>query len=125
MKRLIIDLDNTLTLDDPSISYEKKLPNLAVINKVKTYKKKGFTIVISTSRNVNTYKNSIGLINANTLPKIINWLKLHKVPFDEIIVGKPWCGKKGFIVDDKAIRPDEFTEFSYSKILKLTRKKGF
>ena len=30
------------------------------------------------------------------------------IPYDEIIYGKPWPGHKGFYVDDRTIRPDEF-----------------
>ena len=50
---------------------------------------------------------------------IVNWLNKHDVPFDEIHIGKPWCGDDGFYVDDKAIRPDEFARLSYEEIRKL------
>ena len=58
-------------------------------------------------------------INSFTLPIILNWLKKYDVPFDEVVVGKPWCGYSGFYVDDKAIRPSEFLKFSYSQIKRL------
>ena len=83
----------------------------------------GFEISIYTARNMQTYKNSIGLITANTLPIIIEWLKKHKVPYSEIYVGKPWCGDEGFYVDDKAIRPDEFVCLDYKDIKKLIKLK--
>ncbi|HFM3427384.1 TPA: capsular biosynthesis protein, partial [Escherichia coli] len=44
----------------------------------------------------------------------------NNVPYDEIYVGKPWCGHEGFYVDDKAIRPNEFVNLSYNEIKKLT-----
>ena len=118
MKRLIFDLDDTIcsTLNG---DYENSTPNNELILKLKEYKKNGFEIVISTSRNVRTYEGCVGKINANTLPIIINWLKLHDVPYDEIYVGKPWCGKEGFYIDDKAIRPDEFVNYNYSEIAKI------
>ncbi len=47
------------------------------------------------------------------------WLDRHDIPYDEIHVGKPWGGKGGFYVDDKAIRPSEFTKLSYEQILEL------
>jgi capsule biosynthesis phosphatase len=47
------------------------------------------------------------------------WLDRHQVPYDELHVGKPWGGKGGFYVDDKAIRPDEFTRLSYEEILAI------
>ena len=76
----------------------------------------------NTSRNMNSYNNNIGLINKNTLPIIINWLDENNIPYDEIYVGKPWCGHEGFYVDDKAIRPSEFINKTYEEIVELLRK---
>ncbi|ANA14209.1 MULTISPECIES: hypothetical protein [Acetobacter] len=119
MKRLIMDLDDTLTLTDASKSYSEKKPNIEVVEKLREYKQAGFEIVIQTARNVRTYNGNVGKINANTLPVIIDWLRKHDIPFDEIYVGKPWCGTEGFYVDDKAIRPDEFLKYSSEEIRKL------
>ena len=47
---------------------------------------------------------------------VLSWLDRHDVPYDELHVGKPWSGKGGFCVDDKAIRPDEFLKLSYDEI---------
>jgi len=43
----------------------------------------------------------------------------HEIPYDELYVGKPWCGFEGFYVDDKAIRPDELVKLSYAEICQL------
>ena len=51
-----------------------------------------------------SYENNIGKINANTLPIILSWLEENNVPYDEIYIGKPWCGTEGFYIDDKAVR---------------------
>ncbi|WP_036172057.1 capsular biosynthesis protein [Massilia sp. 9096] len=115
MKRLIIDLDDTITLSAQD-GYENALPNLALVARLREYQADGFEIVISTSRNVRTYDGNIGKINAYTLPVIVAWLEKHAVPFDEIHVGKPWCGREGFYVDDKSIRPSEFLRHSLSDI---------
>ncbi|MFZ72581.1 capsular biosynthesis protein, partial [Escherichia coli] len=82
----------------------------------------GFSIILNTSRNMNSYQNNIGLINKNTLPVIINWLDKNDIPYDEIYVGKPWCGHEGFYVDDKAIRPSEFVNKTYEEIVELLGK---
>lgn len=119
MKRLVFDLDGTLTLNNSNLSYADKEPNILVIQKLKEYKKEGFEIIIQTARNMYTYKECIGKINANTLPIIIEWLKKHNIPYDEIHVGKPWCGKEGFYIDDRAIRPSEFTSMSLDEIHNL------
>jgi capsule biosynthesis phosphatase len=119
MKRLIFDLDNTLCSTDNS-DYVNSKPNIEIINKMKHYQAIGFEIIIFTSRNQRTFSGNIGKINAFTLPTIVDWLKTNDVPYDEIYIGKPWCGQSGFYVDDRAIRPDEFLKLSYAEIAKLT-----
>ncbi|MBZ7980642.1 capsular biosynthesis protein [Campylobacter sp. RM12642] len=118
MKNLIVDLDGTIAINS-NCSYENKPINKEMLKKLIEYKKMGFKIIINTSRNMNTYKGNIGKININTLPKIIEWLNKYNVPYDEIIIGKPWCGEEGFYIDDKAIRPSEFISKSYEEIKEL------
>lgn len=69
-----------------------------------------------------THKNNVGKINIYTLPNILDWLNSNNVPFDEVIVGKPWCGFDGFYVDDKAIRPSEFISNTYEEIKEILSK---
>ena len=121
--RIIIDLDNTLTHEDILVPYEEKIPNTKVINKLREYKNLGFGITIYSSRNMNTYKGNIGIINVETIPKIIQWLEKNNIPFDEVIIGKPWCGEEGFYVDDKAIRPKEFVDLTYEQIQFIVNSK--
>ena len=66
-----------------------------------------------------SFNGNIGKINVETLPNIINWLNKHGIPYDEIYVGKPWCGFEGFYVDDKSIRPSEFVKYSYEEIIEI------
>lgn len=40
----------------------------------------------------------------------------NRVPYDEVIVGKPWCGDEGFYVDDRAIRPSELCNMTLEEI---------
>lgn len=118
MKRLILDLDDTLCkrLNE---DYSDALPIAEMVEKVHEYKNAGFEIVIHTSRNVKTFNGNIGKISAHTLPVIVSWLKKHGIPFDEIYVGKPWCGQEGFYVDDKSVRPSEFLKYSHQQIIDL------
>ena len=124
MKRLVVDLDGTLTLDEPEVPYDAKRPNAAVVAKLREYHADGFTIVIATARNMKTHANNIGLINAHTLPVVLEWLRKHDIPYDEIHVGKPWCGLSGFYVDDKAIRPSEFVALDLAGIHALLAREG-
>jgi capsule biosynthesis phosphatase len=121
VKRIIVDLDDTLCRT-PSNDYRKSVIDFSILEKLNHYKSIGFEIVISTSRNVRTYEGNIGKINANTLPIIVEWLRENSVPFDEIYIGKPWCGDCGFYIDDKAIRPSEFKSLSYDEIIDLLGK---
>jgi capsule biosynthesis phosphatase len=116
MKRLVIDLDGTITQDDPVRAYSEKLPDLRVVARMRDYKAMGFTIVVHTARSMRSFENSVGLIAAHTLPVIIDWLKANDIPYDEIHIGKPWCGTDGFYVDDRAIRPGEFVSLSLGQI---------
>jgi capsule biosynthesis phosphatase len=118
--RLIVDLDETITLHADN-GYAQAEPNLPLIARLREYRAAGYEIAIHTSRNMRTYAGNVGKINANTLPVIVDWLKRHEVPFDEIFVGKPWCGEGGFYVDDKAIRPSELLRFSPEEIAGILR----
>ena len=118
MKRLIFDLDDTLCTTQNG-DYANAQPITEVVEKLREYHRQGFTIVINTSRNMRTYQGNIGAINKNTLPIILDWLVRHEIPYDELYVGKPWCGFEGFYVDDKAIRPDELVKLSYEEICQL------
>jgi len=119
--KLVVDLDDTLSYTING-DYENSKPIVPVIEMLRKYKEEGFQIVIYSSRQMRTYNGQLGKININTLPNIINWLTKHNVPYDEIIVGKPWCGYDGFYIDDKAIRPSEFLNMSYDEIKDMLEK---
>ena len=116
--QIIIDLDGTLTVESDA-PYEEKLPNQPVVETCRRYKSVGFSIVIFTARNMQSFDGDHRKITEHTLPIILNWLSKHDVPYDEVIIGKPWCGSAGFYVDDKAIRPDEFISKTFEEIKAL------
>ncbi len=117
---IVMDLDGTLCeLKSPDMSYEELKPIPRVLERLREYRARGFYIIIYTARNMRTYDGNVGLINANTAKSIFQWLDLHRVPYDEVHFGKPWSGRNGFCVDDKAIRPDEFLRLSHEEILRL------
>lgn len=123
MKRLIMDLDNTISVTENG-DYRNATPVKEVIEKLREYRMQGFEIIISSSRNMRTYDSNIGKINIYTLPIIIEWLDKNQVPYDEVYIGKPWCGHDGFYVDDRAIRPDEFISMNYDEIKKVINMEG-
>lgn len=125
--RIVIDLDHTICTpldgDDQAASPDGKYINArpieSVIVKLRELHAQGHEIVIHTSRNMRTYDGDEALIRLHTLPLIIAWLDAHQVPYDEIVVAKPWCGFEGFYVDDRSIRPSEFASLSLDEIKAL------
>lgn len=119
MKRLIVDIDKTICFKTENGSYKDAKPDYEMRDRLNEYKKIGFEIIFFTSRNMRTYKGEIGLINVHTLPEIIKFLDINSFQYDQIIVGKPWCGNDGFYIDDRAIRPNEFKKLTYEEIKTL------
>ena len=125
IKRLIVDLDNTISYTIEG-DYINSKPIEQTINMLRKYHDEGWEIIINSSRNMRTYEANVGKINIYTLPNIISWLNKYNVPYDEIIVGKPWCGYDGFYIDDKAIRPSEFHSMNEKEIhLLLEKEKSY
>lgn len=128
--RIIIDLDHTICAPDedadqaadPNKKYREAVPNHTLIERLREYREKGFTIVVHTSRNMRTYNGNAEKICEFTLPIILDWLQRHNVPYDEVIVAKPWCGFEGFYVDDRALRPSEFTNLTLDEIYQVLER---
>lgn len=60
MKRLIIDVDDTICRTEDG-DYKNSLPNKELIEKLRKYQSNGFIIVLMTSRNMRTYSGNLGL----------------------------------------------------------------
>lgn len=119
----IFDIDGTLCpVKKEGQRYEDLVPDEAMVKRLKEYKEAGAHIVLFTSRNMRTYEGSIGRINANTAKVMLAWLDKWEIPYDEIIYGKPWPGDKGFYVDDRTVRPDEFLNHSIEELEDICRK---
>lgn len=120
---LVIDIDGTICRKkNEGENYLDILPKEDVKKKLLHYKEKGFYIILYTSRQMRTYQGNVGKINANTAKTLFEWLDKYDIPYDEVHFGKPWCGRRGFYIDDKAIRPSEFMRLSYEEILDLLKE---
>ena len=115
---LIFDIDNTICTTENG-DYANSAPNLSIVELIRLRKDEGFYIVLFTSRNMRSYDGSIGKINKFTVPVLVDWLFKHEIPYDELIVGKPWPGPDGYYIDDRSIRPSEFLTLSHNQILSL------
>lgn len=113
----IIDVDGTLCpIKKKEEQYEDLVPYSHIVEKIRFYKENGAKIIIFTSRNMNSYNGNLGLINKNTAKILVDWLDKWNIPYDEIFYGKPWPGHKGFYIDDRTIRPDEFIDYDIDQL---------
>ncbi|WP_323370805.1 HAD family hydrolase [Pseudomonas helleri] len=114
---LVVDIDGTLCgIKTAGQSYAELVPDQAMLVKLREYQAKGYRILLFTARNMNTYQSNLGLINKHTVPVLLEWLAKWEVPYDEILFGKPWPRRKGFYIDDRAIRPNEFLNMTEDEI---------
>ena len=120
-KRIVVDVDGVIAKKENK-DYSEIEPVDKIVDKLREYEEEGFYIILNTARNMRTFEGRIGKINAETAPTLIKWLDKHDVPYDEIHYGKPWCGHKGFYIDDNAIRPDEFLQKSKKEIKDILGK---
>lgn len=119
----IFDIDGTLCpIKGKNEKYEDLVPYENMVQKLRYYKENGAKIILFTSRNMNSYNGNIGLINKNTAKILLEWLDKWNIPFDEIIYGKPWPGHKGFYIDDRSVRPDEFLNNTVDELNKICDK---
>ena len=119
----VFDIDGTICpIKKKEEKYEDLIPYRNVVEKIRYYKNNGARIVLYTSRNMNSYNGNLGLINKNTAPILTAWLAKWEIPYDEIVYGKVWPGHKGFYVDDRTIRPDEFLNYSVEELNEICEK---
>ena len=116
----IFDIDGTICpIKKQDEKYEDLVPYGEMVEKIRFYKENGAKIILFTSRNMNSYKGNLGLINKHTAPVLSEWLEKWQIPYDEIVYGKLWPGHKGFYVDDRTVRPDEFLKYSPEELDEL------
>jgi capsule biosynthesis phosphatase len=114
---LVVDLDNTLSIETEA-DYANKLPRQDVIDTLATYRKKGYRVIIHSSRRMRTHQNNEAAVVADVAADTIAWLDKHGIEYDGLRFGKPYA-ENGFYVDDRTVRPDEFVQMSEDDIFKL------
>ena len=118
IKRIVIDLDQTIAQVRDG-DYDSALPDLSIINAMRNAQSEGYQIIVFTARGMQSKNGICEIVYKDVLPKIVKWLTQYDIPFDGVIIGKPWCGVDGFYVDDRAIRPSEFASLSLGEIKSL------
>lgn len=102
IQTLIVDIDKTICHKDDKDEYSDANPDIKVCNALRKANEEGIYIILFTSRNMRSFKGSIGLINKFTAPLLLKWLNDMNIPFDEIYFGKPW-GNSVRYIDDKSL----------------------
>jgi capsule biosynthesis phosphatase len=116
--KLVVDLDNTITVDDKRLDYPLKPVN-ALIKETMDASNTKFDITIFTARNMRSFDGDLKKIHEHTKPIALKWLEENKIPYNDIIFGKPYCGEEGHYIDDKNISVEEFI-FKFSGPFKNT-----
>ena len=105
---VIIDLDDTLTQEDADKSYSQKIGNKPIVISIKNAISLGYESKVFSARNMRSLNGDLNKIESITRPIAETWLQENDIDYDELILGKPWCGYNGWYLDDKNISIEEF-----------------
>jgi capsule biosynthesis phosphatase len=116
-RTLVIDIDHTIcepddTKTDTFEKYGKAKPKYEMIESIRNAKEKGFHIVLFTARRMATHDGDINKVIEDVGDITKDWLKKYKVPYDELMFGKP---NAVYYIDDKAMLPETFIEWISEK----------
>jgi capsule biosynthesis phosphatase len=101
-QRICVDLDGTICETRKSGEhYSQVKPKPDAISTLQELKEEGHHIIISTARHMKTCNNNTGEIVAKQGGILIEWLKKHNIPYDELWFGKPLAD---VYIDDKALK---------------------
>jgi capsule biosynthesis phosphatase len=120
----VIDVDGTICIaekfdNSSAFDYANARPLIPVIERIRVLYSQGHTIILHSSRGMKTYNGNLELIELHVRPVMEAWMAAHEVPYDHIVLGKPW-GPNVYYVDDRSISPFEFTyQRGYENIINI------
>lgn len=109
---VVIDLDGTLTIDDRTVGYPERPLNRPIAAAMEAAGERGYGVMVLTARGMRTWKGDRALVEENVRPGVEAWLEQQGLEPDQVHVAKPWCGPRGFYVDDRNLHLEEF-EFRF------------
>ena len=99
--RIVFDLDGVICeLKKPSESYVDVIPKNDVIEKMRDLKEDGHYLIIHTGRHMRTCDGDVSKVIEKIGKITEDWLEKWKVPYDELIFGKPYAD---MYIDDLGI----------------------
>ena len=100
--KISIDVDGVvcgLRRADQTYADLEPLPGAA--EKMKRLKDAGHYLILCTARHMATCNSNVGLVVARQGLALLEWLKKHEIPYDELWFGKPHAD---VYIDDNAYR---------------------
>ncbi|MFA6607779.1 MAG: capsular biosynthesis protein [Sphingomonas sp.] len=115
-----MDVDGTLCPIKQDGQQYGDLPiDAAMRDRLSALKRDGWRILLFSSRGMRTHEGDLAALATHVYPVMVDWLDRNEVPYDELVLGKPWPGSDGFYVDDRAVRPREFVDLSLQQLTEL------
>lgn len=109
----VIDIDGTFCTakrktgwDSPD--YANAEPDRDFIHAMQHLHDLGYTIILFTARGQLSRGGDMHRIENEVRPILEDWLQRHDVPYDHLVMGKPWA--RYAYIDDKNMIPAEFKE---------------
>ncbi len=122
-RALVVDIDGTLCpIKRPHEAYGDMVPEPRIMAKIRAMHADGWHIILSTARGMRSNDGNPGKITKNVGPTLLKWLTENDIPFDELHLAKPWPGREGIYIDDRAVRPREFVELSAQELEALMER---
>lgn len=114
---LVIDIDGSLCpIKSPGQDYAELIPEPLMLAKLHALHADGWYIVLSNSLGMRSQDGNPGKIAKYVGPTLLTWLAKHYILIDELQLAKPWLGRRGVYVDDRAVRPREFVEMDIEEL---------
>ena len=104
-KAIVFDVDDTIMFTE-NRDYENSRPNTPLIEGMRALRDAGWHITLMSSRGMGRSGGDIASVEEQVLKEINDFCGKHDVPFNDIILGKPWAA---YYVDDKAMTPGQFS----------------
>ena len=105
-RTIVFDVDDTI-LFTPDRDYSRSYPNEPVVEGIRSMKQAGWHIMLMTARGMGRSNGDIESVREEVMGEIERFCTKFDVPYDEIVIGKPWAA---FYVDDKALTPEMFCD---------------
>jgi capsule biosynthesis phosphatase len=111
IQTFIIDVDDTILStplkEDGTYDYNQSTPITASVERIRSLKENGHSIILFTARGMRTFNGDLKKIKKEHEERLITWLSENEVPYDSLVFGKPW-GPNPIYVDNRNLSLHSF-----------------